>query len=110
VGSDHGLDRVFSALRRAVASTDPLQDRVAEVVHGICDLNRESFPDHETWDLFQALLAKSASCAARGDEKAVAAAPDGQSSKMAPETGWLACSSEHTHHKGNGHERVGKQP
>jgi hypothetical protein len=73
VGSDHGFDRFFRTFRRAVASTDSLQDRVAEVVHGICDLNRDSFPDHETWDLFQALMAENASRAARNDKEPIAA-------------------------------------
>ena len=73
MGADYGFDRLFVALSMAAGSALPLQERVTAVVRRICDLKRSSFPDDETWNLFQSLLAEAAKHMTHGDERIIPA-------------------------------------
>jgi hypothetical protein len=54
---DHGWEKFFITLHFAVASTASPQKRLAEVVRSVCRLERDSFPDGETWNRFEKLIA-----------------------------------------------------
>lgn len=56
VGVDYGWEKFFVALRYAIASTAPPQERLESVVSGVCHLDRDSFPDDETWKRFEKLI------------------------------------------------------
>lgn len=87
VDGNYGFDRFFGALRLAVGSKNPPQERVAVVVRSICDLRRGSFPDDESWECFQSLLAENAKRATRSDERTTAASTSELSDEEA--TKWL---------------------
>jgi hypothetical protein len=53
---DHGWEKFFITLHFAVASPASLQRRLAEVVQSVCRLERDNFPDGETWDRFEKLM------------------------------------------------------
>jgi hypothetical protein len=57
MGIDHGWEKFFITLHFAVASPASPQKRLAEVVRSICRLQRDSFPDGETWNRFEKLIA-----------------------------------------------------
>ena len=56
MGVDYACEKFFSALHYAVASTTSLQRRLEDVISGVGDLDRDSFPDDETWERFERLV------------------------------------------------------
>ncbi len=54
--SDYAWQKFFEALRYAVASTAPLQQRLATLVWEVYDLRQQDFPDPDTWLRFQDFL------------------------------------------------------
>lgn len=73
MGVDYGNEKFFSVLSYAVGSTDSVQERLSNVISGVCHLERDSFPDDDTWQRFEALLAETTKRAAKGDEGTIAA-------------------------------------
>jgi hypothetical protein len=74
MGVDHGWEKFFITLHFAVASPECLQKRLAEVVQSVCRLERESFPDGETWNRFEKLIAATTGLPARNrSEKTIEA-------------------------------------
>jgi hypothetical protein len=55
-GADAAWQTFFVALRQAVASPVPLQERLATLVLGVCQLRQEHFPDTDTWWRFEEIL------------------------------------------------------
>jgi len=68
MGVDHAFDRFYSVLHYAIGSLDSVQERLAGVVAGISHLERDSFPDDETWDRFQSFMNENTGRAAKIDE------------------------------------------
>jgi hypothetical protein len=56
MGIDHGWEKFVITLHFAVASPAFPQKRLAEVVKSVYRLERDSFPDGETWDRFEKLI------------------------------------------------------
>ncbi len=54
--ADAAWQSFFLALRQAVASPVPLQERLATLVLGVCHLRQEQFPDADTWWRFEEFL------------------------------------------------------
>ncbi len=54
--ADAAWQAFFDALRQAVASPAPLQQRLATLVLGVCYLRQENFPDADTWARFEEFL------------------------------------------------------
>lgn len=52
----YGWETLWSALRSAVSSTVSLQDRLAGVIQDVQLLERDDFPDENTWEHFEALI------------------------------------------------------
>ncbi len=55
-GADAAWQTFFLALRQAIASPTPLQERLATLVLGVCQLRQEDVPDVDTWWRFEELL------------------------------------------------------
>lgn len=60
MGVDYAWEKFYSALHYAVASTAPLQERLAGVLSEIHHLQTDSFPNAEIWAEFEELLSKVA--------------------------------------------------
>jgi hypothetical protein len=74
MGVDDGWEKFFITLHFAVGSPGCLQERLAEVVRSLCRLERDSFPDGETWDRFEQLVKATTGLPARNrSEEAVEA-------------------------------------
>jgi hypothetical protein len=66
MGVETGWERFYKAFFFEVASREPIQMRLGGVVSAICDLPRDSFPDDETWERFQLLLAGNTKLSGNG--------------------------------------------
>ena len=55
-GTDYAWQEFFDALRQAVASTVPLQARLATFALAVCNLKEDNFPDTDTWMRFEGFL------------------------------------------------------
>jgi hypothetical protein len=65
MGVNYGWEKFYVAVRYAVASNEPLQQRLAMCVMQIGHLGRESFPDDSTWEKFGGLREASTNRPAR---------------------------------------------
>jgi hypothetical protein len=65
---DYGWEKFFNALSYAIGSAASPQERLEGVIGGTSHLERDSFPDDETWVAFSEMLTVSTSRAAEGDE------------------------------------------
>lgn len=52
----YGWEKFFNALNYAVVSEDSLQHRLEVVLCGVNHLQRDDFPDDESWDTFRKML------------------------------------------------------
>ncbi len=68
MGIDYGWEKFFNTLHYAVASVEPLQARLASVVSGVNHLERDSFPDDETFNEFKTMLKATTMVPAKGNE------------------------------------------
>jgi hypothetical protein len=59
MGVDYAWEKYFSALRYAVGSTAPLQERLAYVISEVHHLQSDSFPNAEIWVKFEELIWKT---------------------------------------------------
>lgn len=73
MGVDYGWEKFFNALHYVVASTAGLQERLAVVSNGVCHLERDSFPDDETYERFQKLIKGTTMLPAKANEGTIAA-------------------------------------
>jgi hypothetical protein len=73
MGVDYGWEKFFSSLNYAVANTDSLQKRLAGVAMGVCHLDRDSFPDDETWKRFENFMNVTTLLSAKGNEGTIQA-------------------------------------
>jgi thymidine phosphorylase len=71
MGVDQGWEKFFITLHFAVASPALLQRRLAEVAQSVCRLERDSFPDGETWNRFEKFIAATAGLPANNENTAV---------------------------------------
>ena len=55
-GTDYAWQEFFDALRQAVASTVPLQARLATFALAVYNLREDNFPDTDTWMRFESFL------------------------------------------------------
>jgi hypothetical protein len=62
---DYGWEKFFSSLRYAVASPASLQHRLEGIVSGVYILERDNFPDDETWKRFEKLMKEATKLPAR---------------------------------------------
>jgi ATP phosphoribosyltransferase regulatory subunit HisZ len=65
VGVDYGWEKFYVAVHYAVSSNQSLQQRLASCVSQIHHLDRDSFPDDETWEQFNSLMEESTKRPAR---------------------------------------------
>jgi hypothetical protein len=66
-----GWENFYKAFFFAVASKEPVRQRLSGVVSTICDLARDSFPDNETWYRFQLLIAGNTKLSGSGNLDAI---------------------------------------
>jgi hypothetical protein len=72
MGVDYGLEKFFNSIHFAVASTQPLQERLSSVISGVCHLRRESFPNDETFARFERLITGTTMLPAKDKEGTIA--------------------------------------
>jgi hypothetical protein len=68
MGVDYGWEKFYKALRYAMGSNEPVQERLASVISGVHHLNRDSFPDDETYEKFQTMVKASTMVPAKANE------------------------------------------
>jgi hypothetical protein len=68
MGVDYGWEKFFKTLSYAISSAESLQERLEGVMQGTSHLQRDSFPDDETWGTFKEMLKVTTSRPAQGDE------------------------------------------
>lgn len=65
MGVGYGWEKLYLAVHYAVSSNESLQERLASCVCQLSLLDRESFPDDETWQKFNNLKSESTKHPAR---------------------------------------------
>jgi hypothetical protein len=73
MGIDYGWEKFFNVLSYAVGSAASPQERLEGVIVGTNHLERDNFPDDETWKAFREMLTATTSRAAQGDEGTIRA-------------------------------------
>jgi hypothetical protein len=73
MGVDYALEKFFSVLNHALASTDSVQKRLAAVASGVCHLKRDSFPDDKAWKRFENFMKGTTMFPAKGIESRIQA-------------------------------------
>jgi hypothetical protein len=73
VALNYGCEKFGSSIEYAVTSTDSLQERLAGVMLGVINLQRDDFPDTATWERFRKLLTGTTMLPAKGDEGTIQA-------------------------------------
>ena len=53
---DDAWEKFSSAIRFALVSNASLQERLGNLMSGVCHLQRDSFPDEHVWDEFRKLV------------------------------------------------------
>lgn len=84
MGVDHAWEKFSSAIRFALVSDASLQERLDYLISGVCDLQRDSFPDEHIWDEFRKLMnesAKSDRNQGEGRIRATSSMPDEKAKK-----------------------------
>jgi hypothetical protein len=56
---DHAWEQFNNAIRFALVSDAPIQERLGYLISEVCHLQRDSFPDEQVWDEFRKLLDKT---------------------------------------------------
>lgn len=71
MGVDHAWEKFNSAIRFALVSDAPVQERLGWLISGVCELQRDSFPDERVWDDFRKLVSQTTKRGARhqGEER-----------------------------------------
>jgi hypothetical protein len=86
MGVDHAWERFHSAIRVALVSDASLQERLGFLISGVCDLQRESFPDEHVWDEFRKLVNQTTKRETRQGESRAHPATSQLSDKKAQES------------------------
>jgi hypothetical protein len=73
MGIDYGWEKFFNTLHYAVGSTESLQHRLANVISGVCHLQRDDFPNDEAHEEFKTMLKATTMVPAKGDEGTIQA-------------------------------------
>jgi hypothetical protein len=73
MGIDYGWEKFFNTLHYAVASVEPLQARLSNVMSSVNHLGRDSFPDDETFSEFKTMLKATTMVPAKASEGTIQA-------------------------------------
>lgn len=85
--TDYSWQKFSEALRCAVSSTAPLQERLADLAWEVANLRREDFPDPDTWSLFEGFMTATAGRTTKINRKAIVATTSQMSDEEAGK--WL---------------------
>jgi|ERR1700733_11319805 hypothetical protein len=87
MGIDYGWEKFFNTLSYAIGSTASPQERLEGVMVGTNHLERDNFPDDETWETFEKMLKATTSQSAQGGEGTIRATTSAMSDDEAAK--WL---------------------
>lgn len=59
MGVDYAWDEFYSAIRFALVSDAPVQERLGNLISSVSHLQRDSFPDEHAWDEFRKLISQT---------------------------------------------------